>query len=217
VRRWFDIAKMRLLSLLRARRMDEQLEKELRFHIERQTEEYMLAGMSPDEARRAARMRLGGFTQIEEECRDMRHADVIENFFYDVRHSLRAMRKSPAFAAVMIVTLALAIGANSAIFSVVRGVLLRPLPYPEQERIVRLFLSNASFPKFPFNPFDFRDFRARGRSFDGMAIMTRSDLQLSGVGDPQRLTGFEVSAAYFRVLGMHPERGREFDFQDEMP
>jgi predicted permease len=117
----------------------------------------------------------------------------------------------------MILTLALSIGANSAIFSVIHGVLIRSLPYPNPDRIVRFFLSNAGFPKFPINAFDFLDFRARNRSFGSMAIMTRSDMQLSGAGEPQRLTGFRVSAGYFRVLGLAPARGREFDTSDELP
>ena len=80
-----------------------------------------------------------------------------------------SLRKSPGFAAVIVLTLALSIGANSAIFSVIDGVLLRPLPYPEQNRIVRVFFTSAHFPKFPLNPFDFRDFRARNRSFESLA------------------------------------------------
>ena len=217
MRRWLDIARLRLRSLLRRRRVEEELDKELRFHLDRQTEEYAAAGMARDEARNAALRTLGGLTFIEEQCRDMRRTNWIENFWSDLHFALRSLGKSPGFAAVIVLTLALSIGANSAIFSVIHGVLLRHLPYTQQDRIVRFFLSNANFPKFPVNPFDFLDFRARNRSFGSMAIMSRSDLQLSGLGVPQRLTGFRVSAGYFRVLGMRPLRGREFDTSDEMP
>ena len=215
--RWFNVVLLRLRSLLRQGRMDRELDKELRFHLDRQTDEYIAAGMPPDEARYAALRRLGGVVRIEEECRHMRGTDRIESLWYDVRYTFRALGRSPGFAFVMVLTLALSIGANSAIFSVIRGVLLRNLPYPEQDRLVRIFLSSAAYPKFPLNPFDFRDFRTRNHSFDSIAIMNRSDLQLSGVGEPQRLTAFRVSAGYFHVLRLSPQRGREFEPRDELP
>ena len=118
---------------------------------------------------------------------------------------------------VIVLTLALSIGANSSIFSVIHGVLLRQLPYPDENRIARFFLSSAAYPRFPINAFDFLDFRSRNRSFERMAIRTRNDAQLSGMGEPQRLIGFQVSAGYFRVLGLSPARGREFDTRDELP
>ena len=117
----------------------------------------------------------------------------------------------------MIVTLALSIGANSAIFSVINGVLLKRLPYREPDRLVRIFLSSPEYPKFPLNPFDFLDFRARNHSFDSIAAFTRGDVQLSGDGEPVRLNGFGITSGYFRVLGLQPELGREFDFQAEIP
>jgi predicted permease len=215
--RWLDIARLRLRSLLRRQRVERELDKELRFHLDRQIEEYAAAGMPRDEARYAALRKLDGFTQIEEHCRDMRRTNWIENFLSDLHYALRSLGKSPGFAAVIFLTLALSIGANSAIFSVIHGVLLRRLPYPQENRIVRFFLSNPDYPKFPVNAFDFLDFRARNRSFGSMAIMTRADVQLSGMGLPQRLIGFRVSGGYFRVLGMRALRGREFDTSDELP
>jgi predicted permease len=215
--RWLIVGRMRLRSLLRRGRVDQELDKELRFHLDREAEQNLAAGMTPEQARRAALRRLGGFAQIQEECRDMRRTDMLESFGYDLRYALRALGRSPGFTAVMVLTLALSIGANSAIFSVIRGVLLRQLPYPHEDRIVRFFLSSAEYPKFPVNAFDFLDFRARNRAFDSMAIMSRADLQLSGVGEPQRLTGFRVSAGYFGVLGLNPQRGREFNVRDELP
>ncbi len=215
MRRWLDVGIMRGRSLLRRSHVEQDLDKELRLHLDLQTEENMAAGMSPGEARRAAVLRLGGVSQIREECRDMRRIGLIESLGYDLRYALRTLGRSPGFALVMVLTLALSIGATSAIFSVIRGVLLRQLPYPQQERIVRFFLSNAEYPKFPLNPWDFLDFRARNRSFSSMAVMTRSDMQLSGMGEPQRLSGFQVSAGYFRVLGLKPARGREFSTADE--
>jgi predicted permease len=217
LRRNWDIFRMRLRSLARRARVEEDLDKELRFHLEQQAAENLAAGMPAGDARSAAIRKLGGWTQIQEECRDMRRTDTIETFWRDLRYALRALGASPGFTVVIVLTLALAIGANSAIFSVIDGVLLRPLPYPEANRMARIFFHSASYAKFPLNPFDFRDFRRLLRSFDSLAGYTHFDLQLSGTGQPERFTGFAVTAGYFHVLGLHPARGREFNTNDEIP
>jgi predicted permease len=215
-RRKWDIVRMRLRSVFRRKRVEEDLDKELRFHLAQQMEENLAAGMPAAQAHRAAHRKLGGITQIQEECRDMRRTDYIETFWRDLRYALRMLGKSPGFTVVIVLTLALSIGANSAIFSVIDGVLLRPLPYPEANRIVRVFFHSANFPKFPLNPFDFRDFRARNRSFESLAGFTRADLQLSGTGQPERYTAFRVTAGYFHLLGLRPALGREFNSDDEI-
>ena len=215
--RWGSVIRMRLRSLGRRDEVEQELEKELRFHLEQEIEQNVAAGASPAEARYAALRRLGGMAQIKEECRDMRRTNYIENFLQDARYAVRTLARSPGFAAAIVLTLALAIGANSAIFSVIDGVLLRPLPYPEPNRIVRVFLTNHTYPKFPLNPFDFRDFRTRNHTFDSLAGFSRGDLQLSGSGQPVKLNGFRVTAQYFRVLGLRPQQGREFDENDERP
>jgi predicted permease len=215
--RWWNRVRMRLRSVLRRGRVEQELDKELRFHIERQIEENQAAGMSAAEARYAAMRRLGGVAQIQEECREMRRTNHVDNLVQDLRYAARTLAKSPALAATIILTLGLAIGANSAIFSVIDGVLLRPLPYRQPDRIVRLFFSSDHYPKFPINPFDFRDFRTRSHSFEALAAFTRGDVQLSGSGDPVRLAAFRVTAGYFRALGVAPERGREFEEKDELP
>jgi predicted permease len=217
VGRWWNIVRMRLRSLTRRGRVERELDKELRFHLEQQVEENLALGISPGEARRAALRGLGGMAQIQEECRDMRRTNYVENLWHDLHYAMRMLAKSPGFTVVMVLTLALSIGANSAIFSVIDGVLLRPLPYPDADRIVRVFFHSATYAKFPLNPFDFRDFRARNRSFDSLAGFTRGDLQLSGAGRPERFAGFQVTAGYFHVLGLRPARGREFTTNDELP
>lgn len=176
-----------------------------------------LLGGGSGHALRAALRKLCGVAQIKEECRDMPRIDYIENFWRDLRHALRMLGRNPGFAAVIVLTLALSIGANSAIFSVIYGVLLRPLPYPEAGRIVRVFFHSPNFPKFPLNPFDFRDFRSRNRSFESLAGFTRGDLQLAGNGQPERYTAFQVTAGYFKLLGLRPALGREFNTGDEIP
>jgi len=115
-----------------------------------------------------------------------------------------------------VLTLALSIGANSAIFSVIEGVLLKPLPYPASDRIARIFYHNSAYAKFPVNHFDLRDIRATNHSFDGIAGYTRWDVQLSGSGEPVKLSAFRVTAGYFGVLGLRPSRGREFGAADEL-
>jgi predicted permease len=215
-RRWLGAMKMRLRSLIRREREDRELDKELHFHLSQQIEENLASGMTPEEARYAASRRLGGAEQIKEECRDMRQTAYLDDLAKDLRYTARALRKSPGFAVAIVLTLGLSIGANSAIFSVIDGVLLKPLPYPQANRIVRLFFSSNDYPKFPLNPFDFRDFRTRSRSFQDLASINRSDVQLSGSGEPVRLTAFRVTAGYFRVLGLAPALGREFASNDEL-
>jgi len=135
-------------SLARRRRVEGDLDKELRFHLEQQIEENLALGMPSVEARRAALRRLGGLAQIQEECRDMRRTNYIENLWDDLHHAIRILVNSPGFTVVIVLTLTLSIGANSAIFSVIDGVMLRPLPYPEANRIVRVFFHSATYTSF---------------------------------------------------------------------
>jgi predicted permease len=215
---WWDVLRMRLRSLAKRQRVETELDKELRYHVERQTEENVAAGMNEREAREAASRMFGGVSQIEEYCRDMRQTQYLENILQDLRYAVRMLGKSPAFTVVIVLTLALSIGANSAIFSMIDGVLLMPLPYPQAERIARVFYRSKSYAKFPVNPWDFLDFRARNRSFENFAMYTHADVQLSGTGgDPVKLSAFRISSGYFRVLGVQPARGREFDFSEERP
>ena len=204
-------------SLFRRADVERELDKELRFHLAQQIEENLALGMPPAEARFAALRTLGGVTQIQEECRDMRRTHLIEDVFRDLRQAARAFLRSPGFYVVIVLTMALSIGANSAIFSVVDGVLFRPLPYAKPDRLVRMFLSGADFPKFPLNPWDFRDYRDRSRSFESLAAYVHSDLQLTGAGQPVFLSGFAVTSRFFHVLGVNPAMGREFTVKDELP
>jgi predicted permease len=218
VSRWWDVTKMRVRSLVQRERAESELDREMRYHFERQVAENVAAGMSKREAREAASRAFGGVTQVEEECRDMRRTQYLENFWQDLRYAARTLAKTPAFIVVIVLTLGLSIGANSAIFSVIDGVLLKPLPYPQAERIARVFYRSTSYPKFPLNPWDFLDFRARNRSFESFALYTHGDVQLSGAGgDPVKLSTFRISSGYFQVLGLHPAKGREFDFSEERP
>lgn len=210
--------RFRLRAVLRRDAVESDLTDELRFHFENEVEKYKRAGLSADEARRRARLSFGSDASVADDCRDARGTGFIENLRRDVRYAMRQLFAKPAFAAVLILTLALSIGANSAIFSVIDSVLIRSLPYPQANRLVYLYLSSPEYPKFPLNPFDFRDYRTRSKSFESMAAMTRGDLQLSGgSAQPVMLHGFRVTAGYFHVLGLHPKLGREFNRHAELP
>jgi len=140
----------------------------------------------------------------------------MQTLIQDVRYALRLLRRSTGFAAAAILTLALAIGANAAIFSAVRGVLLAPLPYPDPDRLVRIFEENPTTPKFPMAPADFRDYRAELRTFEGIAAYLRNDLQLADGDRPEQLRGMQVTAGFFNILGWRPALGREFEQNDEI-
>jgi predicted permease len=207
----------RARALFRHGAVERELDEELRFHFDREVEKYVRSGMTEEAAKRRARLAFGGHEQAKEDCREARGTAFVELTLQDTKYALRQLLANPTFSLVMILTLALSIGANSAIFSVIDGVLLKRLPYAQPERLVRIFLSSHDYPKFPLNPFDFLDFRARNRSFEGIAAFTRGDVQLSGNGEPVRLNGFGITSGYFRVLGLTPELGREFDFRAEIP
>src|SRR5579872_491395 len=138
-------------------------------------------------------------------------------FLQDLRHSFRSLSRSRGFTLIAVMMLTAGIGANSAMFSVVRGVLLDPLPYTSADRLYRIFYTNHEYPKFPFNPADFLDYRARNRAFESMAVFTQDDLELSDSDQPERLTSLSVSKDYFHVLGVAPFIGRDFQASDEIP
>ncbi len=140
----------------------------------------------------------------------------MDNLIQDLRFGLRLLRKNPGLTAVAVFTLALSIGANAAIFDVVNGVLLKPLPYTEPGRLVRVFENNPRFPKFPISPANFLDYRERNDVFDDFATFVRGDLDLSVNDRPERLVGMRVSNGFFRLLGFEPELGRAFSPNEEI-
>ena len=207
----------RLRALFRRNAVESELNEELRFHFDNEVDKYIRQGMSREEALRRARLSFGGHEQIKEDCREAHGTGFIETSLQDLRYALRQLASNPGFAVVIVLTLALSIGANSAIFSVISSVLSNHFPTRSPKRSF-VFLTNSTYPRFPLNHFDFRDYRARSRSFDSMAIYTRGDMQLSGgSAEPVRLYGFSVTSGFFRVLGLHPQLGREFDRNAELP
>src|SRR5271169_4356097 len=179
--RWLYKIPLRLRSLLRRRQLDRELDEELRDHIGRKTDEYAAKGMLPQEARRAALVEMGGLERCREECCDTRRVDWIQDLIQDLRYGLRILAKSPGFSAIAIAILAIGIGANTAIFSIVYAVLLKPLPFPHPGQLV--FLSEAK----PQNGIssagasydNFIEIRAQNHVFSELAAFTTHELTLT--------------------------------------
>jgi putative ABC transport system permease protein len=198
--------------------VERELADELSFHLEEQIAENRAAGMSAGESRLAALRLLGGVSQIQEECRDMRMTTLVEDSFRDFRHALRVMRKNPAFASASILVLALGIGVNTAIFSVSNAILFRPLPFPEPQQLVRLWDTYGTPGNFgPISYPNFLDWRSWNRSFTALAVFAERGLVLTGVGDATSLQTLAASASFFDVLGVQPALGRKFLPEEDGP
>jgi len=209
-----------LRSLFRRNTVEKELGSELRFHIERQVEENIAAGMTEQDARRAAEREFGGVEQVKEECRDTRRVNYVENLIKDTRYGVRMLCKSPSFTFFAVAVLALGIAANSAIFSIADAVLIRPLPYADADRLVIIWedASAYGFPKDTPAPGNFSDWKLRNQVFDDVAATGfGGSFNLTGQGLPEKLTGREVTANLFSVLGVTPELGRDFRPEDDIP
>jgi putative ABC transport system permease protein len=215
--RCFRKLSLRLRSVFRKSDVEGELSEELRFHLEHLIEEKVLQGMTAEESRYAALRELGGVDQIKEECRDMRRVNYFENFTQDVRYGLRQLRRSPGFTAVSVVTLALGIGANTGIFSLIDAIVLRPLPYPQADRLVALQEANRKGRGYSLSWLDFVDWREQNRSFTSMAAIQGGTATLTGVGAAERLQALKVSFPFFSILGVHPLLGRDFRDSDDRP
>ena len=193
------------------------LSEEIHFHIDQQTEKNIRAGMDPAEARRQALIRFGGVERVKEATRDEFRANLLEDFVRDVRYGIRALRRTPAFTAVAIVTLALGIGANTAIFSVVNTVLLKPLPYPDADRLVFVWERNTAIGKDRdvVAPPNYLDWKARNAVFEHLGAFRYGGFTLTGFGEPESLTAVTLSSSLFRALGVEAAIGRTFTDEEE--
>ena len=194
---------------------DENMDDELRFHIETQTAANITAGMAPQEARRQAVLQFGGVEAIKEDCREQRRGFWFETLWTDIRHGLRTLRKSPGFTTVAILTLALGIGASTAIFSVVNAALLRPLPYRDPARLVWAdeFMPHFNDWAVP-NP-EFTNWSMHNHTFEALSAYDGGgESNLTGAGEPERIETADVTANFLAVLGIRPAWGRAF-LQDE--
>jgi putative ABC transport system permease protein len=206
----------RLLSLLRRRRYEREMEEEMRFHLEMQIEQNLEAGMATEEAHYAAERQFGNQTWLKEVSREMWSLNSIEALIQDLRYGARMLMKSPGFTFVAVLTLALGIGANTAIFSVVNGVLLRALPYYEPERLVMVWghrpilQAQIGLEDFPVAVADFVDWRNQNQVFEQMAAMWTPRMNLTGGGEPESVVGLRASASIFPLLGARFAVGRAF-------
>jgi len=211
---WLRMLGTRSAGLFRRSRGDAELDEELQFHLEMEEAENRRKGMSAGEARIAARRSFGNVTGARELHREGRGFAALETLAQDVRYGLRMMARNPDFTAVAVLTMALGIGINSAIFSVTDAVLLRPLPYPEPDRIVEIgFESGPNVGNFNARMFEY--LRERGRSCDQLAAaMYNSGILVAGK-HVEHVRTLEVTAEYFSALGVSPALGRDFSRQDE--
>lgn len=214
---WIRVVLSRCASLFCRRKLDAELDDELDSHLEMAAEENRLRGMNPEEARRKATRDFGGVTQIREAVRVREGVLWIENLRRDVAYALRQIVRAPGFAAVVIVTLALGIGANTTVFSIVDAVMLRPLPYAQPQRLVEVESSEAEGPlesvttSYP----DFFDWRAQNHSFEHLVSYHDTSLTLTGVERAVHLDGEVVSWDLLQLLGVSPEIGHGFRSEDE--
>ena len=197
-----------LRRLFRKEQTERQLDSELRFHVEQRVAELLEAGVAPEEARRRARIEFGGVEGVKEECRESRRVHVIETLLQDIRYGLRMMRRSPGFTAVAIITLGLGIGANTAIFSVVNGVLLNPLPFPHPEQLVFLGESKPNFTNGSLSYPNFLDWKRENHSFSAMAVVRGYGYILTVSGESEQIKGLLISSELFDMLGVKPVIGR---------
>src|SRR5437773_4934233 len=203
-----------LRNLLLSRGVEADLDQEVRSHLELLTEENIRAGMPPKEAQRAARIELGGIEQMKEQVRDVQTANWLRSVVSDCRYGLRQLRKNPGATAVMVFTLALAIGATTAIFSVVYGVLLRPLPYTDANRIMAVFEVNSQGRWSHLADPNFDDFRDQNRSFQRIAKYNHDVVSVSGAAQPTRTIVAAVSPDFLKVFRIQPILGRDFTADD---
>ena len=203
-----------LRNLFSFRRVEGDLDQEVHSHLEMLTEENIRSGMQPKDARRAARIELGGIEQVKEQVREERLGNWLPSVISDCRYGVRQLRKNPSFTAVAVLTLALGIGATTSIFSVVYGVLLRPLPYPDPNRIMAVFeVTSEGRPSRVADP-NFDDFRDQSRSFQAIAKYNDNVASVSGASQPTRTTVAGVSPDFLKVFGIQPILGRDFDASD---
>src|SRR6516225_7219376 len=219
---WFYTVPLRLRSVFHRQQAEQDLDDELQYHLDRKIEESIARGLTPEQARDAALRAMDGLAQRKEECRDMRRVNCIQNILQDIRYGLRMIAKSPGFTVVAVLTLALGIGANTAIFSVVNAVLLEPMPFPDPDRIVQLMLfspgwapgKNANAASVP----EFNVFHEQRQTFQQIAAFDSGKVvNFTGAEPPEQLRAIHVSADYFPLFGVPIQLGRPFTPDEDRP
>ncbi|HUI43817.1 MAG TPA: ABC transporter permease, partial [Terriglobia bacterium] len=229
---WVKVAVARCRALLGRKRLEEKLNEELRGHLEMLRDEYAKRGLTPEEARFAALRAFGGLEQVKEEYRERRGVPMFETVVQDVRFGLRQLRRNPGFTVVAVLTLALGIGANTAIFSLANAVVLRPLPYAHSDRLVWIAESIPALKSEAATGGDYVDWKDQNHTLDRIAAYDTvyrgslsegaggagsADFNLTGRGTPARVHGAFVSASFFATLGVQPQLGRAFTETEDQP
>src|SRR5271165_565585 len=212
---------IRVRALFRRNAVETELDDELRFHFDKQVEKLVQSGLPLPEARRLARLTFGGSEQVKEECREARGVHSFETLLRDVAFGLRQLRRSPGFTSIAVLTLALGIGANTAIFSVVNSALLRPLAYsdPQQLYLVKEIVPQLAkfYPLMDANLPDYQIWRRQVRSFADVAVAEQDSADLTQAGEPEVIYGVRASSNIFAVLGARPALGRAFRPEEDQP
>jgi predicted permease len=205
-------------NIVRKERNEHELDEEVHGYVELLTAEKIKSGMSANEARRQAMIETGGTEQVKERVREVRAGAFFETLLQDVRYGLRQLRRSPGFTAIAVLTLALGIGANTAIFSVVNAVILRPLPYPASDRLVWITEEVPALKAELAGSADYLDWRDQNQTLDGITAYDESaSFNMTGRGTPARVHAAQVSANFFPTLGVSPQLGRGFTSEEDRP
>lgn len=213
---WVYTLPLRLRSLFRRARADQELDDELGDHIERKTEQYATQGLTQEEARRRALLDMGGMEKVAEECCAARRVNWIQDFAQDLRYGLRILCKSPGFTLVAALTLAFGIGANTAVFSVVENVLLKPLPFQNSDRLVSVWaMKKSQAARIGASMPEFEDYQAQSRSFEYMAnFLSGWTYTWTGQGEPRTVNCTGISYDFFPMLGINPYLGRLYTHEE---
>jgi putative ABC transport system permease protein len=206
----------RLRAIFRRRSVEQELNEELRFHLENEIEKLMRSGLTREEASRRARLSLGGMDQVKEECRDSRGVSGLENLIQDLRYGWRGLRRNPGLSVLATVTLSLGMAASIVVFSIFEAALLRPLPFREADRVVQLWETrlDRGFNQTSFTEANFWDLRAQNHSFEEVAAEHWYEANMTGAGPAEKVTGSVVTAGFFRALGVSPILGRDFSYDE---
>jgi hypothetical protein len=201
---------LRFGGLFNKRRKDRELEEEIESHLQLHLEDNLRLGMPPEQARREAMIKLGGIESMKEAYRDQRGLPWLETLWQDIRYGARLLAKNPGFTAVTVLTLALGIGANTAIFSIANSVLFKPLPYEEPGQLVQLWEAPQPGKRNSVSPGAFLDWKEHATIFEGLWVVDETEKNLTGKGEPERIRGLGMSARGLEMLRVHPLLGRLF-------
>ena len=207
----------RICAVARSRHLDDEFDDELAAHVVMATEDYVKRGLTPEQARRAALLRLGGRTSLKDQHRDVRGIPLFEATWQDAGLAIRILARSPWFAVTAVAALTLGIGANTVIFSAINSVLLRPLPYQQPQQLVGVWEEPKPGTRKSVSPGVFRDWRDHSASFEALSVIAPEDANLTGDGHPERVRGLRVSSSYLDILRLRPVLGPGFRRTDDQP